>query len=231
MLPIALMPKELAARTWLVFEVVCAVFLLAFAFFVGYGTDRCVWRGWFSLVLGTCATVSVADCLTCLNFGLPIAVVAVLMCICLDRGLDASAGVCWALMMVKPQIALVFAIPLLFERKFKTVFVAAIVCFGAAIVPAALCGRNPIEMILGLRNCGTEFPQLGTIRSLLLPDVVLGRLWLDSKMILCANGIVGIVFCIALTAIWRRTGSWLWKFLPAMALSFCWTVNTPITEV
>ena len=104
MMPFAFMPKVVAAHIWLIFELCCAFALMLFVFLVGYGCEKHVLRGSLGLILATGALGPVAVCVSCLNFGLPIAVAAVLMCVCLDKRKDALAGIFWALMMVKPQL-------------------------------------------------------------------------------------------------------------------------------
>ena len=56
------------------------------------------------------------------------AAMLLLMVTALQHGYDTIAGICWALIMTKPQMGLLFSIPLLWYKKYKTVFVAIFVC-------------------------------------------------------------------------------------------------------
>ena len=73
----------------------------------------------------------------------------------LNKGNDVIAGFCWAIAMIKPQLGLIFAIPLLMRRKWKTCFVAGIICLSLSIPPALMCNTSPLTMILQAPSANT----------------------------------------------------------------------------
>ncbi len=225
MLPFALLPKLAAAKIWLSFEFLCAVCLLVAIFFYCRGADKAVWKGCLGLVFAFSALWPIAACISCLNFGVVIAALAALMCAFLDRRKDVLAGICWALMMVKPQTAMLFAVPLLFRGKFKVILVAVLVCVVAMLLPAALCGRNPLEMILELRSFGSDYASEGTFAVFLLPAQLLRSWCVGEQTILGLNFLTGVFICFIMTMIWRKSRNWLLVMLPAILLSNWWTVS------
>ena len=151
------------------------------------------------------------------NFALPVLAASVAMAWALNRGRDTLAGVCWAVAMLKPQIALVFAIPLLLRRRWRTVFVAGAACLLLSVVAAVLCRASVVDMLLQGPAANTAFffgcgmwprffcampPTEGDIRAGLL---------------------VGAVVCAALTALVRRERDWFVFLMPAAITSCCWT--------
>ncbi len=57
------------------------------------------------------------------------------------------AGLLWAVMMIKPQLVLLLFWPLLFQRRYVTIGVAAATCLAATFVPACLLHESPVELI------------------------------------------------------------------------------------
>ena len=151
------------------------------------------------------------------NFALPVLAASVAMAWALNRGRDTLAGVCWAVAMLKPQIALVFAIPLLLRSRWRTVFVAGAACLLLSAVAAVLCRASVVDMLLQGPAANTAFffgcgtwprffcgtpPTEGDIRAGLL---------------------VGAAVCTALTALVRRERDWFVFLMPAAITSCCWT--------
>lgn len=60
---------------------------------------------------------------------------------------DFIAGVFLAFAMVKPQVALIFCIPLLFQKRFKTIFSAAAIVLVFWAITLVILQQNPIESI------------------------------------------------------------------------------------
>ena len=57
------------------------------------------------------------------------------------------AGIFLAFAMVKPQVALLFCIPLLFRKKFKTIIVGAAIVLVFWAITLVILQQNPIESI------------------------------------------------------------------------------------
>ena len=151
------------------------------------------------------------------NFALPVLAASVAMAWALNRGRDTLAGVCWAVAMLKPQIALVFAIPLLLRRRWRTVFVAGAACLLLSVVAAVLCRASVVDMLLQgpaantafFFGCGT-WPRFLCGTPPTEGDIRVGLL-------------VGAAACAALTALVRRERDWFVFLMPAAITSCCWT--------
>lgn len=107
---------------------------------------------WSNTAVGNFATVSLAA--------------SVAMAWTLNRGRDGLAGLCWAIVMLKPQIGLAFAIPLLLRRKWRTLFVAGGVCLLLTVVAAAFCRASPVAMLLQGPAANTSFFRAFALASL-----------------------------------------------------------------
>lgn len=73
---------------------------------------------------------------------------AVALILALNRRWQVAAGFIWAFLMVKPQQAVWFTIPLLFRKQYKAIAVAVLTCLLMSVPAAVLCGKSPIAMIL-----------------------------------------------------------------------------------
>lgn len=77
-----------------------------------------------------------------------LAIIAVLTC---EKN-EYLAGVCMALAMMKPQIALLFYITLLVKKKYKTIITSAILLISSWVVYLVYIGGNPIQQIVEVLN-------------------------------------------------------------------------------
>lgn len=151
------------------------------------------------------------------NFALPVLAASVAMAWALNRGRDTLAGVCWAVAMLKPQIALAFAIPLLLRRRWRTAFVAGATCLLLSTMAAVICRAPVVDMLLQgpAANTGFFFG-CGTWPAFLCSPETVGR---DIR----AGLLVGAVACTVLTALVRRERDWFVVLMPAAITSCCWT--------
>lgn len=149
------------------------------------------------------------------NFSTIVLFAVVMMAVCLNARKDVLAGVFWALAMVKPQIGIAFAIPLLMKRKFATCLTAALVCTLATLPPAAMCGVSPVRLVLETPKANAfMFQGCGTLPYSLsgFPGDILAAL------------AIGSVACILMTrAVSRTTGDFFLVLMPAAACSAAWT--------
>ena len=89
------------------------------------------------------------------NYGLFLAAAAALLSLALEARRDWLAGFALALLLLKPQLGLPFAVPLLLKGKWKTLLTGTAVCFAASLPPALLVHRNVFSMILHAAHSGT----------------------------------------------------------------------------
>lgn len=151
------------------------------------------------------------------NFALPVLAASALLAWSLNRGKDTLAGFCWAVAMLKPQIALIFALPLLMRRRWRTIFVAGAACLLLSVAAAILCRASVVDMLLQgpaantgfFFGCGT-WPYFLCSTETVDGDIRTGLL-------------VGVGVCAALTALVRRERDWFVFLMPAAITSCCWT--------
>ena len=156
------------------------------------------------------------DCLS-MNWAMIAAVSAMLMAVCLNSGRDVLAGVCWAFVMLKPQIGLAFAIPLLMMGRFKTCAAAVATCIVASIPPSLMCGTSPFKMILAISGAySSDFWGCGTMPKFLV-DI------LPREFAIMAGLVIGAVVCSLMTWMMRREKDWLFILMPAAVCSVSWT--------
>ncbi len=110
---------------------------------------------WFvvglSLALITC---DLAECFYSLNYGVFILALLLLMNKALEKNHTILAGIIWAVMMIKPQVGLLFVWPLLWKRRYLTIVTAAAVCIAATVATSFIVQESVIDLIL-------QVPQIG----------------------------------------------------------------------
>jgi len=130
-------------------------------------------------------------------------------------------GIAFAILLVKPQIGLLFGLPLLLSRKWMIIIVAGILSIAACFPPALMCGKSPLELLLHLQNSGIPWYQ----GSAFIPKIVQDQLWdlglgrLGMKISMLA----GIITCTFLSWRTRNDADWLVRLLPAIVLAPIWT--------
>ena len=153
------------------------------------------------------------------NLAVPVLLASALMAVCLNRGHDALAGVCWAFAMMKPQLGLVFAIPLLVRRRFATCLVAAGICVVLTVVASFICNSSPFDLVLQTPAANTfAFNGCGTFPAFLCP-------YLQGDLDIVAGLLVGAAVCAVLTTCLVRSGvrDWMVLLMPAAVVGAAWT--------
>lgn len=216
-------------KSWVAYRIALLLlltFVAAIGFKYGHNIHGNRREGIFVALAALCLGPTLFSSFVIGNYGIPICASIIAMSLLLNRKHDILAGCCWALAMTKPQDALLLSIPLLFGRKWKTIFTAVIVCFLAAIPSAILCGRSPLTLILQipkLRALG-----LGTNTSSVLAPLL--PLLNDSPSVASwvfnLNLIFGITICATLSWMIRREHNWLVRIAPAIVCTAIWTYMT-----
>lgn len=151
------------------------------------------------------------------NFAMFMLAASVLMAWCLSRGHDVMAGFCWAIAMIKPQSALLFAVPLLMRRKWTTCIVAAASCLAFSLVPMFFCGTPLLALLREGPAANAElFQGCGTY-----PRFLLGMFGNDVEIVI--GLVVGALLCIVMTGCIRRERDWLTLMMPAAICGASWT--------
>lgn len=150
------------------------------------------------------------------NFSAIVLAAVLLMADRLERGRDVQAGLLWAVAMIKPQLGLAFAVPLLLRRKLLVCTVAAAACLLLSLVPAAMCGVSPLKLIAEapaantfcFRGCGTY------------PYALCGALGANAEILVALAA--GAFVCTVLTA-QLRDAPWFVYLMPAAVVATTWT--------
>ena len=214
MLPVSLLPK---GAEWPVYCLLMALCVVGIAMMAvredAHGAGRTIGLSVPLLVVGypLFANCSVG------NFGVFVLFGAVLMAWALNRGLWWLAGFGWALAMVKPQLGLLFAIPLLLRGRFATCVVAGGVCLAATVAMSVVLKTPVVDLLLQGPAANTEFFQgCGT-----WPKFLCGTFGVEHDILIGMG--VGAVVCLVLTWMVRREGDCFVLLMPAAISGCSWT--------
>ena len=151
------------------------------------------------------------------NWALLVIAAAAMMAVALERGHDVLAGLCWAIVMLKPQVGLIFAVPLLMRLRIRTFAVAVATCVAASMLPAALTRTSPVKMLLNAPGSNSgQFWGCGT-----MPSLICGLMPKDAAVVI--GLIIGAAICIWLTRKVISSTNELLIITPAAVCSMCWT--------
>ncbi len=208
-------------------ENVCVVLMSTFQIFVFIG-GFIYFRRFFS------STSSVFFCLGVLlflfiypflislhqgNYGGLLLLLSIMFYESLKRKHEIVAGIIWGVMMIKPQVALLLFLPLLFSRKYLTISVAVIICICATLIQSFVYKESPIDLILQIPEIGR--PYVGNNA---------GVISLALNKCFGVNGVfvgmcVGFLICAILSYRLRNQSSWFIRLFPAFALFPLWTYS------
>lgn len=158
------------------------------------------------------------------NYGITTAGLAVLMAFLLEKNKEYSAGLCWALMMAKPQIGALFFFPLVFARRYKTIATATVICALATIPPSLMCNESPITLLLNLQEAGSAY---FTGTGFFPPPIVLHLAETESMLlrwVMPISALLGMTYCLGISFI-TKTQNWLLRFTPVALCSMFWTYS------
>jgi hypothetical protein len=145
--------------------------LIALLAIATFGFRELSFASWQGQALGAVAGLAIAHNSSALAFGQFSIVCMGLLALqlhCLRRGGNLAAGFCWALAMIKPQIAIAFALPFLLERRWHgLVFglallaaLSAFTCYYTRVSPLAVFDywvvRESFEFIVGGGSRGSS---------------------------------------------------------------------------
>ena len=217
-MPLAALPRRIAVACYAVLQVLVVLGICAYAWRIGYVTaGRSIMAGLAFLAAALSLSASVCACLLVMNYGILIAGSVLLAIVCHRRGHDCIAGLFWGFSMVKPQIGLVFTIPLLFQRKWKTLAVEGGVLLAATLVSSAFCCRSPIAMVLAVLDYSAgQFCRTGLFGHRLLA-LSSQSCWAAALSVCNAVAVIGL--CSLCSFFLRRERDSLIWSMPALFLS------------
>lgn len=230
-MPLSLLSEQAAGNVFLLISITALMIVGLLSFNEG----RKIRNDWVDSVFAASAAIflgsEMGGVLRFGNYGLINMLLIYLLIITLSAGHNILAGIVWAFLMTKPQIGLLFAIPILLKRRFTTVGVAVVVCLVCAVPPSLMCGKNPLELILEVPR-GYKFitEETGTM---LIPSTVFQMLQgkVPSELLSGISILIGSTLCFILTWRLRKTPNWFVFFAPAATCTIIWTYCRPHDRV
>lgn len=174
-------------------------------------TERFFYWSWIAFSL----LPSVAGNIAWGNYGIFLAGLMMLLLWALESNRQILAGVAWALMMSKPQVATLLFFPLLFQRKFTAILVAISICVVATMWPAYVYGESPIDLILQIPQIGSPY-ETNIIIKKLLPTAM-------KSFVKYGWMALNIVLCGWFSWKWRNIESMMYRFVPFAFFFPFWT--------
>lgn len=150
------------------------------------------------------------------NYGILLAALLLLLIFLLKKDRWFFAGVVWSLILVKPQVGALLCVPLLIQKKYKTVVVTAAICLGSTFLLANHYGESALDLLLQVPkigakyNLGVDFVSAfftGSIRAYAMP------VW----------SLVCLGLCVWHSWRLRDSESYSLKFAPAAFFFMYWT--------
>ena len=218
MMPLSYLPRKTAWVVYLVFMFVCLGVIVAAGYKMGKSLRGDAWDGALTATLPVVLSFYPIWSNFCIgNLIVPVIAALVAMAWCLNRGHDIAAGVCWSIAMVKPQAAILFAVPLLWRRKFLTCAVAAGLCLLLSVPPALMCKTSVVKLIMETPAANAFlFVGCGTYPSCFCNGA-------GGSMDIGMGLAIGLICCFAMTLMLRKAADWLLLIMPAAVVSMCWT--------
>ncbi len=133
-------------------------------------------------------------------------------------------GAAWALIMIKPQVGVLFFWPLLFAKRYAAIAIAVILCLLATLWPAHVYGESPIDLVRQIQQIGA--PYLIERKCAL---AFLGKLVGQSGVVVF--GMVCFMACAVWSFVMRKCSSALLKFLPVFTFIPVWTYSQSLDRV
>ena len=219
--PLSFFDEKTASRIFFFYNVGCSFFMLALALLLarqtGLDWERSVIAASGAFLTG----ISIPNCLGLQNYSIVLAAWLFLMVFALNSGRDYLAGLCWAVLMTKPQVAVLLFVPLLFQRKYTTILTAVAVCCLGAVPPAILCHTSPLILILDIAKSG-----MGIVEStLFFPTPVFKVIasFFGKQTALILSELLGLVICLFFAWRVRMSPRWEILLLPAVLCGMAWT--------
>ena len=177
----------------------------------------------FSLAMISC---SAAHCFVFLNYGVLILAAFLLMNKMLEDdvgwGGEILAGLAWSVMMIKPQVGLLFGWPLFWKRRYLAIAMAIVVCLAETLFVSFAVHEPVIDLILQVPQLGLPYGT-GTLARALKP--VLG-VYSTIVVMLSFFALTGLA-----TFAVRRSHDFLLCCAPAIVAIPLWTYSSGFDHV
>ncbi len=209
------LPKIMCISLMSVVFGVCLAFIVA----EGYRLSKARFRH-PGLVLGfSLAFISfpVVQCFFLMNYGVLILAAFLLMNKALEKDHTILAGLAWAVMMIKPQVGLLFVWPLFWHRRYLTIATAAVVCLAGTVFTSFAVHDSVIDLILQFPEIGRQYGGGALMNRIIRPIVGDGVCFLVPALFFVAVGYA--TWCM------RKEGDFLACCVPVALVIPFWTYD------
>ncbi len=155
------------------------------------------------------------------NYGIFILGLLVLFFRLLEARRHVLAGFCWALMMIKPHVAVLLFWGLLFQRRYLTIGVAIATCLVATLWSSFVYKVSPVTLLLQVPEIGRPYLGIDAFK-FTISGIAFG---LMGEIAFLIVPIGGFVLCGVLSFLVRNVQSWLVRFIPALIIFSFWTYS------
>lgn len=224
MMPLTFFQQDIAERIFWGMSWLGILFLCGSAFILGRRQmNGACWAGFASMTSVLLVNCAIDECLGWQNYGILIAAAVLAAILCHRSGNEVWSGVFWSFTLVKPQLGMIFFVPLIIQRKWSAISTAAVITITGTLIAAFLCGRSPVDMILAITEYSKgQFRETGIVpRSLYLSMV---KQCGDTCLMLCSAAI-GLGLCAFLSLMLRSCKEPFEWILPAVFFSTVWTAS------
>lgn len=230
-LPFTLLPIRTAGILYVVLSAAALAAIAAWAFRTGRGIRGDPFDGLFAAGAAILLGESMCEVFTVANYGALNALFILLLAMALEARRDVLAGFCWAFLMFKPQIGLLFAVPLFLSRRFLAMGTAVALCLAASLPASLACGKTPPEMVFEVpRACAFVAEDNGTM---LIPSQAFAALRdrIDPSLLGLASMAIGGTICLVLVWRLRKEESWFVRLAPVAVCAILWSYCKPHDRV
>lgn len=220
--PLTLLPRNVAWRGYYGMMILSALLIGVYSFCRGAALFGRVSDGLFCAASALFVSMSMWLDFQSGNYPLVLSGALLAMVVALNRGRDCLAGLCWSVVMIKPQVGLLFAIPLLLKGRWKTMLTAGGICLTASLPPAIMTHTSVLELVFQAPAASAyAFDGCGFV-----PKTVVGLLVGNAKavrLLMIGGLMVGFAVCLLWTFVLRRKEDWIVLVAPAALCSVFWT--------
>ncbi|MBR6060061.1 MAG: DUF2029 domain-containing protein [Victivallales bacterium] len=230
-LPLSFLSKNAAGAIFLFLSILAYIGVSIYAYYEGLAF-RGKWEdGLFAATAALFLGASAGKMLSVANYGAINAFWILLLILALSHGHDVMAGIVWSFLMIKPQIGMLFVIPLLIKRKYITIGVAVASCLICSLPPALMCGKNPLILILEVPLGGAFVADANG--TMLIPSQVFNLLKgkVPGIALMLVSMLVGAGICAVLTWRLRKNNRWLVIITPTVVCTLLWSFCHPHDRV
>ncbi len=160
--------------------------------------------------------IEINECFNSLNYGVLILAAFLLMNKALEKNQNILAGIAWSVMMIKPQVGLLFVWPLFWRRRYITIVTAAAICLAETVITSGIVHEPVIDLILQVAQLGGGYSG-GIVGKVLGP--CLGKYAVIVMM--------GLFFILTGFATWtlRKNRDFIVCCMPVMLVIPVWTYS------